>query len=52
MTLTVDREEVCKQAIKEIGNEAFYIHCDVSKEEDVKKAILGENAIRFLGMED
>ena len=39
VTLTVDREEVCKQAIKEIGNEAFYIHCDVSKEEDVKKAI-------------
>ena len=39
VTLTVDREDVCKQAIKEIGNEAFYIYCDVSKEEDVKKAI-------------
>ena len=39
VAFTVDKEEVCKQAIKEIGNEAFYIHCDVSKEEDVKKAI-------------
>ena len=38
VAFTVDKEEVCKQAIKEIGNEAFYIHCDVSKEEDVKKA--------------
>lgn len=39
VAFTVDKEEVCNQAIKEIGNEAFYIHCDVSKEEDVKKAI-------------
>ena len=39
VAFTVDKEEVCKQAIKEIGNDASYIHCDVSKEEDVKKAI-------------
>lgn len=37
--MTVDKEEVCKEAIKEIGNDASYIHCDVSKESDVKKAI-------------
>ena len=35
VAFTVDKEEVCKQAIKEIGNEAFYIHCYVSKEEAV-----------------
>ena len=39
VAFTVDKEEVCKEAIKEIGNDASYIHCDVSKEEDVKKAI-------------
>ena len=39
VAFTVDNKEVCEQAIKEIGNDAFYIHCDVSKEEDVKKAI-------------
>ena len=39
VAFTVDKEEVCKQAIKEIENEAFYIHCDVSKEEDVKNMI-------------
>ena len=39
IAFTVDKEEVCKEAIKEIGNDASYIHCDVSKEEDVKKAI-------------
>ena len=39
VALTVDKEEVCKEAIKEIGNDASYIHCDVSKESDVKKAI-------------
>ena len=31
VAFTVDKEEVCKQAIKEIGNDASYIHCDVSK---------------------
>ena len=36
VAFTVDKEEVCKQAIKEIGNEAFYIHCDVSKEKNIK----------------
>ena len=39
VAFTVDKEEVCKQAIKEIGNDASYIHCDVSKEEDVKKEV-------------
>ena len=39
VAFTVDKEEVCKEAIKEIGNDASYIYCDVSKEEDVKKAI-------------
>lgn len=39
VAFTVDKEEVCKEAIKEIGNDASYIHCDVSKESDVKKAI-------------
>ena len=39
VAFTVDKEEVCNEAIKEIGNDASYIHCDVSKEEDVKKAI-------------
>ena len=37
VAFTVDKEEVCKEATKEIGNDASYIHCDVSKEEDVKK---------------
>ena len=36
VAFTVDKEEVCNEAIKEIGNDASYIHCDVSK---VKKAI-------------
>ena len=39
VAFTVDKEKVCKEAIKEIGNDASYIHCDVSKEEDIKKAI-------------
>ena len=39
LLFTVDKEEVCKEAIKEIGNDASYIHCDVSKEEDVKKLL-------------
>lgn len=39
VAFTVDKEEVCKEAIKEIGNDASYIHCDVSKEEDVKKLL-------------
>ena len=31
VALTVDKEEICKEAIKEIGNDACYIHCDVYK---------------------
>ena len=39
IALTVDREEVVKQALQEIGHDAFAIHCDVSCLNDVKSAV-------------
>lgn len=39
IALTVDQDEVAQKAIEEIGNQARYIHCDVSQGKQVKKAI-------------
>lgn len=39
IALTVDRDEVATKAIEEIGNNAEYIRCDVSSNEQVKSAI-------------
>lgn len=39
IALTVDKEEVCLDTLDEIGENFAYIHCDVSKESDVKEAI-------------
>ena len=39
IALTVDKDEICQEAMKEIGNNAHYIRCDVSKENDVKDAL-------------
>lgn len=39
VALTVDREEVCQETKKEMGDHFDYIYCDVSKENDVKAAI-------------
>lgn len=39
VALTVDKEEVVKQAIQEIGHDAFAIHCDVSSKANVESAV-------------
>lgn len=39
VALTVDRKEVIDQALIEIGHDALAIHCDVSKNDDVKDAV-------------
>lgn len=39
IALTVDKQEVIDQALKEIGHDAMALRCDVSCSEDVKKAV-------------
>lgn len=39
IALTVDRKDIADAAIREIGNGAEYVYCDVSNDEQVKKAI-------------
>lgn len=39
VALTVDKDEVATRAVEEIGNGCEYIRCDVSKGEQVKKAM-------------
>lgn len=39
IALTVDNDDIARQAIIEIGNNAEYLHCDVSSEKQVKEAI-------------
>lgn len=39
IALTVDRQEVIDQALKEIGHDAIALRCDVSNSEDVRKAV-------------
>lgn len=39
IALTVDKKEIAKKAIQEIGNKSEYIFCDVSNDEQVRNAI-------------
>lgn len=39
IALTVDKQEVIDQALHEIGHDAIALRCDVSKSDDVKKAV-------------
>ena len=39
VALTVDKQEVIDQALNEIGHDAIALRCDVSKSDDVKKAV-------------
>lgn len=39
IVLTIDKDEIAKKAISEIGNNAQYLYCDVANEQEVKNAI-------------